>query len=265
MSDPKKAVKDYLSNNGFPFEMRVAKQFRQAGFETYQSMLYKDVESRKDREIDINAYYIRNYYDVQFSFKVTIECKYAKTPWILFTGENAGFSELNVHQLYCSNYAGDKILQALGRYPEWRNAFVVDKRLAYGITETAKKEGEEEGRNAYKALTTLLNALQYEKVAKPTHPKQFEIFIPIIAVQGKLFECYLSDSNEEVVNEIDEGQVLYKSNIYPGIFPIVNVVTEEKIPSLAKKVFDDFKRIYDEHYSDIGYLLNDYPSPIVAF
>jgi len=265
MTDAKTTVKEYLSKNGFPFEMRVAKQFRQAGFETYQSMLYKDVESGKDREIDVAAYYVRNYSDVQFSFKVIIECKHAKTPWILFTGENKGFSELNVHQLYCSNYAGGKILEALGRHLEWRNAFVIDKRSAYGITETSNGPIEDEGRNSYKALKTLLHALQHENVVEQTHPKQFEIFIPIIAVQGKLFECYLSDSNEEVINEIDEGQLLYKSNISPGVFPIVNVVAEQKVPALAKKIFDDLHRIYEDHYSDIGYFISNYPSAIVAF
>ena len=265
MGDAKDAVKQYLSKNGFPFEMRVAKYFREAGFETYQSMLYKDVESGKDREIDVNAYYVRNYFDIQFSFKVIIECKYAKTPWILFTGENVGFSELNVHQLYCSNYAGDKILEALARYPEWRNAFVVEKRLAYGITETSNGSDEEGGRNSSKALTTLLSALQSEKVAKATHPKQFQIYIPIIAMRGKMFECYLSDSNEEVIKEIDEGQILYKANVYPDVFPIVNVVAEEKIPAVAKKIMADFDRVYHEHYSDIGYMLNNYPSPTVAF
>ena len=264
MSDPKGFVRNYLSRNGYPFEMLVAKEFKAAGFEIYQSVIYKDKETGKDREIDVVAYFIRYFKDIQFSFKVVIECKYAKTPWVMFTGENLGFSKLPIEAFYCSNFAGRKLLEALSSVPTFglSDPFKIEKRMAYGLVETSgAADGnaqEQDKRNSYKAISTILNALAYEK-DKPTTGKIFEIIIPVIAIKGKLFECYLDSSNTEFINEINEGQFLYKSNVYPEVYPIIEVVISDRIADLAKKLFHDFNSIYNDHYSYIYNLIDNYP------
>jgi hypothetical protein len=265
MNDPKFFVKDYLSRNGYPFEMFVAKEFKSAGFEIYQSIIYKDRETGKDREIDVVAYYTRYYKDIQFSFKVLIECKYAKTPWVLFTGENLGFSNLPIEAFYCSNFAGRKLLEVLSSIPtfEFANPFKLEKRVAYGLVETSgsadeKIKEQEKRNNSFKAISTILNALMHEK-DKPTQGKIFEIMIPVIAIKGKLFECYLDTSNTEYIDEINEGQFLYKSNIYPQVYPMIEVIVGDKVGELAKKIFEDLDRIYSDHYEYIYDLIDNYP------
>ncbi len=126
MSDPKDAVDEFLRNNGYPLEMLVAKEFRKAGFEVYQSSIYVDKEKGKDREIDVTAYYWRIVDEIQVSIKVIIECKFAKTPWVLFTGEIANFDNLPFPTFYCSNYAGKKLLKTLSAYPYFfRSPFLI--------------------------------------------------------------------------------------------------------------------------------------------
>jgi hypothetical protein len=266
MSDARKIVTEYLKNNGYPFEMFVAQQFKSSGFEIYQSSLYVDTETGKEREIDINAYYNRFFHDVQFSFKVIIECKHANTPWILFSGENKGFEDLGLENFYGANHAGKKLLEVLSGIPVFgfTKPFRIESRMAYGITETADKgKNEENNKNSYKAVMTLMNALRSEKQTdQSVKGKIFEIFVPVIAVKGKLFECYLDVNEKEMINEVNEGQFIYKSNVYPGVFPLIEVIAENRVADLAKKIFHDLDRIYKDHYSEIAHLLKDYPSDL---
>jgi len=261
MNDPKETVKQYLSQNGYPFEMFVAKQFRSAGFEVYQSTLYVDKESGKDRDIDVTAYYVRVIGDIQFSFKVLIECKYATNIWVLFTGENHGFRDFKVDSLYGSNYAGRELLTILSQIDDFNAVlpFRLNQILGYGLTEAVKNTKQEESRTTYKAIMTLLNALQYEK-EKEQGGKIFEIYIPMIAIQGRLFECYLNDNDKEEINEIKEGQLLYKSNVFPGVFPIIEIVTKEKVFEIATKLYSDLNAICTTYFSQVQHLIKNFPS-----
>jgi hypothetical protein len=267
MSDTTHIVRQYLSKNGYPLEMYVAKQFRLAGFEVYQSSIYVDKETGKDREIDVTAYYVRHISNIQFSFKVIIECKYAKNVWVLFSGENPGFRDLKIDSFYCSNYAGGKLLSQLSEIKSFNTTvpFRIQEKLIYGLTE-AKDGNGDDSRTTYKAVMTILNSLQYEKEVTK-YERTFEVYIPIIVVQGKLCECYLNDSDSEEIKEIQEAQLLYKSNIYPGVFPLIEIISKDKVSEFANKLYNDLNSICTNHLSEIENLINSFPmehSPIVA-
>jgi hypothetical protein len=261
MSDPKKTIKEYLAKNGYPLEMFVAKQFQLEEFEVYQSSIYVDKETGKDREVDVAAYYVRYYGDIQFSFKIIIECKYAVHPWILFSGEHPGFKDMKVDSLYGSNNAGGKLLTELAQIPEFCDSlpFRIQQKLSYGLVEANPNGKQDEGRTTYKAIMTLLNALQYEKEI-PKNGKIVEFYIPVIVVQGKLFECYLDHNDEEVINEIQEGQLLYKSNVFPNVFPVIEIITRDKVRDLANKIGKDLWSIFNTHFGQTKNLIDNFPS-----
>jgi hypothetical protein len=50
-SDLKLKVKEWLSTQGFPFEMRVAAQLQDAGFQVVQSAYFGDPSTAKAREL----------------------------------------------------------------------------------------------------------------------------------------------------------------------------------------------------------------------
>lgn len=262
MSDPKSIVKEYLAKNGYPLEMFVAKQFRLAGFEVYQSSIYIDKETGKHREIDVTAYYVQYLRDIQFSFKIFIECKYATNPWVLFSGENTGFKDFKVDSIYGSNYAGSRLLNKLAQIQEFNDnlPFRINQMLCYGLTESHINQNNkpEDGRNTYKAVMGLLNALQFER-ENVKHNKTFDLYIPIIVVQGKLFECFLDDNDQEQINEIDEGQLLYKSNVFPGVFPLIEIVTKDKVQNVAQKLYKDLNSICNTFFVEIENLVNNFP------
>jgi|GEM_PF-1472863 len=55
-SDPIKEVREFLSMNGFPFEMKVAREFQVARFGIHQSVYYRDPISETIRELDVIAH-----------------------------------------------------------------------------------------------------------------------------------------------------------------------------------------------------------------
>jgi hypothetical protein len=55
MNDLEGRIKAWLEKQGYPFEMRVAREFKRAGFMVETSTYYKDAEGSKFREIDIVA------------------------------------------------------------------------------------------------------------------------------------------------------------------------------------------------------------------
>jgi len=54
-SDPKIIVQKFLQDNGYPFEMLVARELQKAGFHIQQSTYYLDLNTKIPREIDIIA------------------------------------------------------------------------------------------------------------------------------------------------------------------------------------------------------------------
>lgn len=246
MSDTKKLVEKYIAENGFPFEMQVAREFMLAGFEVYQSSLYIDPETNKVRELDIIASYTRYITnEIQFNFKILIECKHAPTPWILFSGENPGLGNVTLENFYGANFAGSKMLEIISNTPKlWPTPpFRLNDRMCYGLTELSKSGGNSDSKNSFKAVMTLINTLKFEQ-ANPTiaKGKLFEFYIPLIALEGHLFECYL-EGDETVVNKIDNGQLLYKTHVFPSVFPLIDIISKDKIPHLAKKLYADLDRI----------------------
>jgi len=90
----KNQVEEWLLQQGFPLEMRVAKSLRDSQFEVRQSHYYKDSQTGKHREIDILAIRSDKIGLVEIAF--LIECKTTNKPWVLFTSEDtiAGYNRL---------------------------------------------------------------------------------------------------------------------------------------------------------------------------
>jgi hypothetical protein len=266
MSDIKKSVEDFINSEGFPLEMYVAREFRKAGFTTYQSSIYLDPETKKEREIDITAYMPRVYLNTSFNIKIIIECKVALSPWILFSGDNSDLEKLEIHNFYCSNYAGNILLQRLTDSEGFsnRNWFKQNIESGYGLTEvnTKKSKAEEyDLKYSYKALTSILNALKYEKQTdRSPYQRDINICIPIIVIDGRLFKCCLDSDDEIKVDEISEGQIIYKHNVYPGVFPIIEIITKGNVATIAQKISADIDLIFSDYLEIAKDIAITYPT-----
>jgi len=105
-------------------------------------------------------------------------------------------------------------------------------RVAYGVT-TAFTSGEDA---AYKAIQASVRcALSYiEKVKIRGIWRSAKIVVPVIVIDGLLFDSYLSENGEIVVNQIEEGVVLWQGIVSGHSGVAVHIVTKQYLPNFVE-------------------------------
>ncbi len=192
--------------------MRVAQAFAKAGFHIQQSDYYDDPDKGIPREVDVVA-------TVQSSVKsgpvfriiFLIECKSSlDKPWLLFCTPGDDLpkpakvaqrisSKAGVHVL--GGLAQDKNVQALSLFKfrdpvgyGLKQAFVKDKDIAYAAMFSVG--------SAAKA-----RALFWTK--HPYEPRIVELIFPVIAIEGRLFKCWLDEAEIISATEVNSGTLLW--------------------------------------------------------
>lgn len=152
-------LKNWISKEGYPFEMSIAKIFRKKNLIVYESSFYKDHESDKFREIDLLSYYQNTLKEsIIFQIKFIVECKYAKNPWVLFSSPDNEFKNSDAHIKVKGNEAANKYLEFISRHPIQEN----DNKLlsygadyGYGLIESFKEKDNNSQDLAYKAIDSV--------------------------------------------------------------------------------------------------------------
>jgi hypothetical protein len=244
-TDAKAMVEKFLSENGYPFEMRVAKEFKKNGFGVGQSIYFPDPNTQITREIDLVAVWHKTMYNQSFNVIILIECKFAKTPWILFSSLTDGYD-----MCYSHNEKGKRWLNHLVKEPYFKHFFEVERHVGYGLT-ASSKESEPQKDNAYKAIQTLISFLKSEISIPKFSREGYTLFIPIIAIKGKLFDAHLNNENEIVCNEIKEGQLFYNEGL-SEIVPKIHIITEDVLTDYVLRMQEDIERLFISPYTDIS-------------
>ena len=86
-------LRAWLATEGYPFELRVGRAFRDAGWDVFHAHHYLDPETDKLREIDVHAAFGPYVGDEKGPGMVGIhlvcECKVSQAkPWIVFTSRH---------------------------------------------------------------------------------------------------------------------------------------------------------------------------------
>ncbi len=80
-------VINWIEEQGYPLEMRVASLFRQhEKFDVRQGWHYADIQTVTSREIDVAVTGSEPY--GYFAVHFAIECKASAKPWVLFTSKH---------------------------------------------------------------------------------------------------------------------------------------------------------------------------------
>jgi hypothetical protein len=236
-TDPKAIVDKFLAENGFPFEMKVANIFQKYGLGIYQSFYYLDVGSGTWREIDVIGIWKRTYLGKGINIVFTIECKYASTPWVLFSSITEGFPIC-----YSANRRTIEWMIHLSKQNDFDRFFELERNVGYGLTQTTTKEDTSKD-NAFKAIQTQLNFLKSEwEYHRFSHGEDRTIYIPIIAIRGKLFEAKLDANGGVASREINEAQLFYKEDLF-GVIPKIHIVTESILESYVSNLAADCNRL----------------------
>jgi hypothetical protein len=249
--DAKKNILDYLNKEGFPFEMKVSQTFQKEGFSVNSSVYLEDVTTHKSREIDVIAYkgtLINKH--IIFDIKFIIECKYSiQSPWIMFrsNSDKTNVEKYDAMFRNATEMGRIALLEIENTESEKENyLFKIPNNLFYGIRCVSKKSNiaNETERNdiPYQALMQVCNGVASSKKYIDDHYNknfisQIDIFFPLIIVNGLLYECYLGEDSEMVVNEIEQGIIkLEQPNLSDEKF-YVRVISSHAMNKIIHKLY----------------------------
>lgn len=238
MGEIESKIRDWLDQQGYPLEMRVASAFRRSGFRVFQSDYYSDPATGVPREIDVVAYMDRRLSGLLVRVKFLIECKSSKSkPWLMFCAADQGLAEpARVAQRSASEIGSEALLKLAQRKNiQACGLFNVCVPPAYGLTQ-AFTSGTDV---CYAASTTAAAAaaaaaIEAEKYSKSVSPICVLAF-PVIVVEGRLFSCVLQDNGSIAVTESQRGTLLWRNSLAGEPHTIITVLTDSDVPKYASQ------------------------------
>lgn len=256
--DLKTKVSKWLNKQGYPLEMRVASTLQQSGFRVVQSEYFSDPETGDSRELDIVAYKQKEVENILFRISLLIECKRSTDkPWLLFTSDKTRLADpARVAQRAANSLGRHFLLEAcqnadIQRLP----IFSIPERPAYGVTQ-ALTSGKDV---CYSAVTSVSKAA-LATVAKLDERKEAEkkeirilrrrsnicsVVFPIVVVEGKLFEVFLDDDANVVVDDIDKGTLLWRNPMVGMPHTIVNIVSSSSFEQFSHEALASIDEYFD--------------------
>lgn len=235
----KDKIKNWLSEQGYPLEFRVANYLRKNGFNTIQSDYYQDSNTRQNREIDVVAYKQINTPKLLIRITLVVECKSGRNkPWLLFSSPfNTLTGGRNVI-LNPSTSIGRIILYETEIYSRFKNLdiFTMDDKTSFGITQCFTN-----GKDIpYNALTSLAKATAsiIDKESNTTDINICDIFFPFLVIEAPLYESFYKEDIE--IEKVESGTITWRNRIVDQqetIFRIQRIEHfEKKIESYSKDI-----------------------------
>jgi Holliday junction resolvase-like predicted endonuclease len=231
---------DWLNKQGYPLEMLVARLFQQKGFRVQQSEFYADQDTGESREIDVVASKSALVQGITIRVTLAIECKLSKDkPWILFTSQSIRLSEKARIVQRAASGLGSNLLRILLDYKDYKaisslNIFDIPTFPCYSLTQAFTTSQDV----CYKAATSVAKAA-YAKATEFDYKEPHSgiinlnfahIVLPILVVDGKLFDCHLEENSQISVFEINFGVLIWRNPLVKSPHTIIHVVS---VPALG--------------------------------
>lgn len=235
-------IRQWLNSQGYPLELRVAREFRDRGAQVVQAEYYSDPDSNVSREIDVYARY--HVSDGQKNSVRQIvfatECKSSNRPWVVFTSGQAKIGSIASVVQRTTSPLDVRFLEHIARTDAVQSLPLLraPERPAYGITE-AFTTGTDV---PYKAIMSAAKAarhlaVRYEVSTGAGQLKNCTVVFPVVVIGAPLFECSLDGVTNDVhVNEIQRSTLLWLNPIAGMPHTIVSVVTGRALTAFVMEV-----------------------------
>lgn len=264
--DLKVRVAKWLDEQGYPLEMRVASVLQTKGFRAVQSEYFRDPESGDLRELDILAFIQQRVKNVLFRVSILVECKLSvDKPWLLFTSDRISLADSARVVQRGANQLGRCFLREIAQESTVQELpiFTLPQRPAYGLTQAFTQ-----GRDVCYSAATSVSKAAFSSVEKLDATKQarrqstnflvrqdhiVSIVLPVIVVDGKLYDVYLGGSNEIVVEEITDGTLLWRNPLVGMPHTIISIVSStafDKFVDDARVSINRFIELAEFEYPD---------------
>lgn len=254
MNELEKKIEKWILKNGYPFEMKVAKAFKKEGFHVSQSILYRDIITNKYREIDIIAHTNKLVNGVWFNLTYVVECKKSTDkPWVIFKNKDLFNLQTSRYQILGSKNSKlliSKISDKKKKSKKLEFIFPSIAESGYNVV-TVFKESKD---LAYSSTNSLLNACSYlvEK-SNNSRLKFCNIYIPIIIIEGKLYESFLQEDDNINLLEVYHSTIANTKSFDESDSSIVTIASSLNLNKFIKKLksnndsfFKEFDTLFDE-------------------
>lgn len=233
-SDLPSRILTWLGSQGYPLEMEVARQFRAARALAIQSDYYTDPEDNiTSREIDVWASWSRREGAHFARVSFVVECKRSgDKPWVAFTSTDQTMHAVASIVQRAANPAGRGFLHLISGFKESHQLPLLKAadRLAYGLTQAFTSGSD----SSYQATLSAAKAAQALSVRFDTDPNVLHIVIPVVVIDGHLFECFLDASSAIQIQEAESVVLAWRRDIV-DVNTIIHVITK---PAIAQFVAD---------------------------
>jgi len=264
-------LRTWLTNEGYPFELRVGRVLREAGWDVFHGQHYLDAESGKLREVDVTASFGPYVGDTKGMGMVSIhlicECKVSVgKPWVIFTSQHGDDDLRLAPHLTVGDASSNAVAYAVFTNRGKFDTLVMGSRIGHGITKAFVESRAADPTGPFAAVmgamsaTAALTNEHYSALLKGSGTtKWLSIYLPIVVVKGQLFEYYLDEANNEVLAECSRAHILtYPSGADPAPV-LVQVITAEHLIEfavgsykeaqfMASAVLPETRKIWSEYW-----------------
>ena len=210
--DLRDKVASWLTQSGFPLEMRLAAEWERAEFDVSQSVYYVDPETATARETDIVASKENVASDAYLRFFCVVECKSGReAPWVLFPRRGLPLNPPSRILALAAPRLTRAYLVRISRRLDITSlaAFTSTHPPAYGMVQAIREKPD----HAYTALMSVskASAALLEEVSRnPPGDDSLEIVWPIVVTEAPLFEAQLSASGQLKIERVERGTVMWR-------------------------------------------------------
>lgn len=261
-------LRSWLAHEGYPFELRVGRVFREVGWGVEHAQLFSDLETEKPREIDLVA-------STQVGDRETfslvniswaIECKRTSTsPWVVFVSrQREDGVPASALQMATGQLATGVMIHAEDLIPKTAT-FEVPSRLGHGIVRAFSNNKSGDPTAPYAALlcaasaaAALMRGKEALLLRRAGKAAIVSVHIPLVAIEGRLFEMEIDDTGQEAITEVDRSIVLVRSPGSATESVLVTIVTAANLQEFAAQLLADSRRLAAEVLPDAQHIWTDF-------
>lgn len=259
--DLSKKIIDDLEKVGFPTEVVISSKLDHTKWTVYNGALFEDIETRKDREIDIHAVKVDYYFAGAISQPVkqgdenkliahlVIEIKKTDKPWIFFDNGRTSWPQIPSQNFKSLRNKFHNLLfddlKKLGLKKHRYINEILHKSYHISFSNPSITSA------IYEALVKVSKALDYFKSHYGNGRYSLHLFIPIVVLDGSLWSASLNKSEKVELKSTNHLFVVFtrltknkESEMSFEEEQICDIVTREGFNDYLQTLQKDNREVY---------------------
>lgn len=214
MTIPKEKIIEVAKKAGFDSELKMASLLAKSGWQINQNVYYIDKDEEKGRELDIHAYKIFSATDrkpeTNCHINLCIEVKKTSEPFIFFTNPPQFFETGGGYGLFNWKQNIDRHVLSYEDIEKVRPESTL-KRIARSYCSLKDGKTQQIKSGILSAVKAAVHQTEEcdESYSDESHDICF--FIPIVIIDGPLYECFFTEDAQELTAQESEV-IVYKQN-----------------------------------------------------